>query len=74
MSHSKQTWFWKIGLCHIWNVVHIGLNIWHQFLFCKIVVLLPKYIFSKIENNPPIGKFSNIQNKKTAITFGEECI
>ena len=30
------------------------------------------YIVSKIENIPPIGKFSKIKNKKTAITFGEE--
>ena len=39
-------------------MVHIGLNIWHRFLFCEIVVLLPNYIVSKIENIPPIGKLS----------------
>ena len=55
-------------------MVHIGLIIWHQFLFCKIDVLLSVFIVSKIENIPPIRKFSNIKNKKTAITFGEECI
>ena len=49
MNLSKQTWFWKIRFCHIWNTVHIGLNIWHQFLFSKNVVLLPSYIVSKIE-------------------------
>ena len=43
--------------CHIWNVVHIGLIIWHQFLFCKIIVLLSVFIVSKIENIPPIRKF-----------------
>ena len=43
--------------CHIWNVVHIGLIIWHQFLFCKINVLLSVFIVSKIENIPPIRKF-----------------
>ena len=61
-------------LCDIWTAVHIGLNIWHQFLFCENVVLLPNYIVSKIENIPPIEKFSKIKNNKTAITFGEECI
>ena len=60
-------------MCHIWNAVHIGLIIWHHFLFCENVVLVPNYIVSKIENIPPIGKFSKIKNKKTAITFGEEC-
>ena len=54
-------------------MVHIGLIIWHQFLFCKINVLLSVFIVSKIENIPPIRKFSKIKNKKTAITFGEEC-
>ena len=54
-------------------MVHIGLIIWHQFLFCKINVLLSVFIVSKIENIPPIKKFSKIKNKKTAITFGEEC-
>ena len=55
-------------------MVHIGLIIWHQFLFCKINVLLSVFIVSKIENIPVIRKFSKIKNKKTAITFGEECI
>ena len=54
-------------------MVHIGLIIWHQFLFCKINVLLSVFIVSKIENIPPIRKFSKIKNKKTAITFDEEC-
>ena len=54
-------------------MVHIGLTIWHQCLFCKIDVLLSVFIVSKIENIPPIRKFSKIKNKKTAITFGEEC-
>ena len=54
-------------------MVHIGLIIWHQFLICKINVLLSVFIVSKIENIPPIKKFSKIKNKKTAITFGEEC-
>ena len=48
-------------------------RVWHHFLFCEHVVMLPNYIVSKIENIPPIGKFSKIKNKKTAITFGEEC-
>ena len=71
-SLKKTPWFSKIRLRHIWNAVHIGLNIWHHFLFCENVVLLPNYIVFKIENIPPIGKFSKIKNKKTAITFGEE--
>ena len=54
-------------------MVHIGLIIWHQFLFCKINVLLSVLIVSKIENIPPIRKSSKIKKKKTAITFGEEC-
>ena len=54
-------------------MAHIGLIIWYQFLFCKINVLLSVFIVSKIENIPPIRKFSKIKNKKTAITFGEEC-
>ena len=76
ISLSKQTWFWKISFRHIWYAVHTRLNIWHQFLFCKNVVLLSNYIFSKIEINPPIGKWKVFKNpkQKTAITFGEECI
>ena len=54
-------------------MVHIELIIWHQFLFCKINVLLSVFIVSKIENIPRIRKFSKIKKKKTAITFGEEC-
>ena len=52
----------------------MGLIIWHQFLFCKINVRLSVFIVAKIENIPPIRKLSKIKNKKTAITFGEECI
>ena len=73
ISLRKQIWIWKIRLCHIWNAVHIQLNIWHQFFICKNVVLLLNYIVSKIEKILPIGKSSKIKNKKTAITFGEEC-
>ena len=65
--------FWKLSLCHIWNAVLIGLNIWHHFLFRKNAVLLPNYIISKIKNIPPIGKFSKIKQKK-AITFDEKCM
>ena len=54
--------------------MHIELNIRHQFLFCENVVLLLNYIVCKIENIPPNRKFSKIKNKKTAITFCEECI
>ena len=63
ISLSKQTWFWKIRLFHILIAVHIGLIIWHHFVFCENVVLLPNHIVSKIENIPPIGKFSKIKNK-----------
>ena len=72
---SNQTWFWKTRLCHIWNAVQTGLNIWHHFLFCENAALLPNYIVSKIKNIPLTGKFSKIKNKKiTSVTFGEECI
>ena len=60
------------------NVSHLErgthwVNIWRHFLCCENVVLLPNYIVTKIENIPPIEKFSKIKNKKTAITFDEEC-
>ena len=65
----KQTWFWEISLCHIWNAVQIGLNIWHHFLSYENVEPLPNYIVSKIENTPPIEKFSKIKNKKNGNYF-----
>ena len=45
-------------------MVHIGLIIWRQLLFCKINVLLSVFIVSKIENIPPIRKFSKIKKTK----------
>ena len=51
----------------------IELNIWHQFLFWKDVILLRNYIVFKIENIPPI-KFFKITNKKPPLLFREECI
>ena len=69
ISLSKQTWFWKIRLCHIWKL-ELGTH-WVGTNFCLAKMLY----FYPIILSPKLKTFLRLESlKKTAITLSDEFI